>query len=60
MDKTLHITFAITGKDVDKLDAYTLFLQEIQSKGMDAKITSGNSNIYYTEDKSPKKEKNNG
>lgn len=59
MDKKIHFNYAIEGQDVDKLDVYNLLLEEIQSKGMDAKITSGNTNVYYIEVKSPKKEKEN-
>lgn len=49
MDKKIHCNFAIEGQDVDKMDIYRLLLEEIQSKGMDAKIASGSFQCYYTE-----------
>lgn len=49
MDKKVHFNFAIEGQDVDKLDIYNLLQEELQSKGMDAKLTSGSFQCYYTE-----------
>lgn len=46
MDKKLHITFAIEGEDVDKIDIYAMLMSLPESDKL--KITSGHTSIYYT------------
>lgn len=48
MDKKIHFNFAYEGEDVDKLDIENIIEEKIQSQGMDARMTSGSFQCFYT------------
>lgn len=49
IEKTVHISFHITGDKVDQIDWYGFFEDTAEEDNL--KITNGNVNIYYTEKK---------
>lgn len=46
MEKTAHISFHITGPDVDKID-WLMVIQNELDDDCDFTVTHGNVNIYY-------------
>jgi len=49
MEKTLHISIVVSGKDVDLTDPINWFLQDCKALNYEVKLDRADSKIYYTE-----------